>query len=75
MVIRELTAFGRRVRARRRAAKLTQTQLAERAYLRKHFIWRIECEQANPSLATIALIADALGCEIADLFQATADFP
>ena len=68
MVLRALTAFGRRVRTRRRAAGLTQTQLAERAHLRKHFIWRIECEQANPSLATIALVAAALGCEIHELF-------
>ena len=68
MILRALSAFGRRVRARRRAAGLTQTELAELAHVRKLFIWRIECDQANPSLATIALIAAALDCSIADLF-------
>lgn len=68
LVLRALSAFGRRVRVRRRAAGLTQTQLADRAYVNREFIGRIECDQANPSLATIALIAAALDCSIADLF-------
>jgi DNA-binding XRE family transcriptional regulator len=32
------------------------------------FIGQIERGQSNPSLITMALVADSLGCSLADLF-------
>jgi len=62
--------FSRRVRRMRRAAKLSQAALAERAYCRVAFISRIERGEANPSLVTMTLIAAGLGCTVVDLLTA-----
>ena len=61
--------FSRRVRAKRRAAKMTQRQLADRAFLKRLFISRIERGEANPSLVSITLIAIALGCTVVEMFE------
>jgi len=63
-----VAAFSRRVREMRHAAGMTQKQVAEIACVRKAFISLIERGKANPSLVTIALIAGALGCDVAAFF-------
>jgi transcriptional regulator with XRE-family HTH domain len=48
----------------RRAAGLTQRQLAARSGVQQADISRIEAADANPTLATIAALAYALGAEV-----------
>ena len=63
-----INTFGHRVRALRRGAGLKQDELAALAYVRPAFIGQIERGETNPSLVSIALVANALGCEVADFF-------
>ena len=49
----------------RKAAGLTQRQLAAKSGVQQADISRIEAGDANPTLATIAALAYALGAEIA----------
>jgi transcriptional regulator with XRE-family HTH domain len=49
----------------RKAAGLTQRQLAAKASVQQADISRIEAGDANPTLATIAALAYALGAELA----------
>jgi transcriptional regulator with XRE-family HTH domain len=49
----------------RRSAGLTQRQLAAKSGLQQADISRIEAGEANPTLATIAALAYALGAELA----------
>jgi predicted transcriptional regulator len=46
---------------------LTQTALAVLAGLTQQYVARIEAGQINPTLATIAVIARALGMSMSDL--------
>lgn len=64
-----LRHVGANVQARRLDCGLTQHQLAERADVDLRFLQRIERGGAMPSLPTVIAIADALGAEVADLFQ------
>lgn len=50
---------------RRKAAGLTQRQLAAKSSIQQADISRIEAGDANPTLATIAALAYALGAELA----------
>ena len=61
---------GSRVAYRRRLSKLTQPELAERVDVATETISRLERGTTLPSLASLDLIAAALGCELSDLFQA-----
>ena len=60
--------FGRRVRELRRAAGLSQRDLARESRMTRKFIQEIEYGTSNPSLETIVLLAHALDCDLADLF-------
>jgi transcriptional regulator with XRE-family HTH domain len=60
-------AFGRRVRPCRLAAGLSQPDLGRMARVTPKYIGEIEPGSSNPSLVTMALVADALGCGLADL--------
>jgi transcriptional regulator with XRE-family HTH domain len=56
--------LARQVFDLRKAAKLTRRQLAARSGVRQADISRIEAGDANPTLATIAALAYALGAEV-----------
>lgn len=68
--IAEYAAFGayyrlaREIFDLRKAAGLTQRQLAARSGVQQADISRIEAGDANPTLATIAALAYALGAEL-----------
>lgn len=62
-----LGAALRELRIRR---QLTQEQLAERAGLSYKFIGEIERGRGNPTVDTVARLAEALGVAIPDLFPA-----
>ena len=59
--------IGPRVAERRRAAGLTQTELAYKAGLHPQTVSDIERDVTAPALATVSALAMALGCLIDDL--------
>lgn len=69
--VAEYAAFGayqrlaREIFDLRKAAGLTRRQLAARSGVKQADIRRIEAGDSNPTLATIAALAYALGAEIA----------
>lgn len=62
-----LRTVGREIRALREAKSLSQEALAERAGLHRNFIGLIERGQRNPTLITLADLAEALNTPLADL--------
>ena len=63
----ELAKLGKRIANARRAAKLSQDRLAERAGLDRSFISRLERGKANATYLTLRKIASALSIELAVL--------
>jgi transcriptional regulator with XRE-family HTH domain len=59
--------FGRRLREVRTQAGLSQESLAAAAGLARNFVSMIETGKRNVTLATVAKLARALGCRMADL--------
>jgi transcriptional regulator with XRE-family HTH domain len=65
----EEVPVGRRLRALRRARRLTLRSVAERAGISEGYLSQVERgSAANPSIATLQQIASALGLNMADLF-------
>jgi len=62
-------AIGRNVRRLRRRRDLTLDLLAERAGVSKGTVIGVEQARANPSIATLCRIADALGVGVATLID------
>jgi transcriptional regulator with XRE-family HTH domain len=61
--------FGRRVRAVRKAAKITQEQAAEAAHLNAKYLGEIERGEKRPSFEAIFTIAKALNVSPATFFH------
>ena len=64
-----LLRFSRRLREARTRAGLSQRELAQLAYMGEEFVYQIERGTENPSLASIALLALALNCDVCDLLK------
>ena len=62
--------FGDLLAAHRRRAKLTQAKLAEHTGLSVDMVSKLEIGATGASLATVQILADALGIEPAELFTA-----
>lgn len=60
--------LGTRLREWRRARRLTQEQLAERAGLSYKFIGEIERGRGNPTVDTLFRLSQALDLDVVDLF-------
>jgi transcriptional regulator with XRE-family HTH domain len=60
-------AFGKELRAARLHAKMSKTGLARGACMTRQGLEKIERGE-GVTLGTIVLLANALGCQIADLF-------
>jgi transcriptional regulator with XRE-family HTH domain len=60
---------GNRVRELRTSQHLTQEQLGERAGLSYKFIGEVERGVGNPTIGTLAGLADALGVTVSDLVR------
>jgi transcriptional regulator with XRE-family HTH domain len=56
--------IGNSIKARRKALRVTQLQLAELAGISVNTLYKIERGQANPTLETLDGIADVLGMEV-----------
>jgi transcriptional regulator with XRE-family HTH domain len=61
--------FGRRVRAARRAAKLTQEELAEAAHLNPKYLGQIERGEKSPSFEVMVALAKSLQISPAIFFH------
>lgn len=61
--------LGRRVRTIRRAAKITQEDVAEKAHLNPKYPGEIERGEKRPSFEAILALAKALNASPATLFQ------
>lgn len=64
---RLLKSFGQRVRKLRLQQNLSQYVLADTANISRSQIKGIENGEVNPSICTIAVLADALGMTISEL--------
>jgi len=64
-------AFGRALRIRRRAASLTQENLAFEADLTRVFVSWLERGKKQPTITTVIKLAAALGCSAAELMADT----
>lgn len=62
--------FGARLRALRKARKLSQEAVALSCDLDRSYVGRIERGRANVSLINIERLAEALGMEAGELFGA-----
>ena len=62
-----LRAFGKKLRAARIAAGLTQEKLAVRCFLGRGRIWNLESGKLAPDLPTLLVLADRLGVSVAEL--------
>jgi len=61
--------FGSRLRVLRRAAGLTQEEVAARTDLSVDFISLVERGKSAPSFDSLAKLADALGVEVREFFD------
>lgn len=56
------TAFGRRMRARRKELRMTQTELAQRIRMIRNNVSRLETGWYEPSTVSLVHVAKALCC-------------
>lgn len=61
--------IGWNVRALRVAKELSQDQLALEAGIERAYVGYLERGDKNPTATTLAKLANALGCQIADLVK------
>ncbi len=65
----QLKLFGKRVRAVRKAARVTQEKAAEQAHLNAKYLGEIERGEKRPSFEAIVALAKALHVTPAAFFQ------
>ena len=61
--------FGARLAYARKSRKLSQMKLAELVDMNFNYIGQIERGEANVTIKTMALLADALDVKLKDLFD------
>ena len=66
---------GKRVRIIRKAKKLTQEQVGERAELNYKYVGEVERGEVNPSIETLFAIAEALNVSLSQLFAENWQLP
>jgi transcriptional regulator with XRE-family HTH domain len=64
-----LQTIGAQVRKHRKSSGLTQEELAARCGVFRTYLSRIEGGTANPSVAVLNTLADALAVEVSDLLH------
>ena len=68
-----LAEVGKRIRSLREDKAVSQERLAEKSGLHRTYIGGVERGLRNPSLISLARIAEALGVGIAQLFDVKKD--
>jgi len=61
--------FGQRLKERRKALKMSQTQLFERTGITAAYISLVERSRANPTLDMMVKIAEAVGSETWEMIR------
>ncbi|HEX5596346.1 MAG TPA: helix-turn-helix transcriptional regulator [Micromonosporaceae bacterium] len=74
-VRQEQIAFGRRIARHRKAARLSQDQLADRMGVERRTVQRYENAVTDPRFADLLLIARALGIPPAQLLPPCDEMP
>lgn len=69
----DLQEFGKRLKAARKARKITQEKLAELASLNPRTVQKIEAGEVDILLTTILRLQRGLGCPIDELFGTAAE--
>ncbi len=64
-----LIALGKRISILRKAKRLSQDELAERAHIHPTFISQIERAKVAPTVITLTKVATALGISPAELLS------
>jgi transcriptional regulator with XRE-family HTH domain len=64
-----LRGLGNALRDVRTDSRLSQEELGLRTGVHRNYIGGIERGERNPSVVTIATLADALGVKLSDLFE------
>ncbi|QCI95582.1 helix-turn-helix transcriptional regulator (plasmid) [Novosphingobium sp. EMRT-2] len=64
--------FGKRLRERRQALKMSQAMLHEQTGVTASYISFIENGKANPTLDVMAQLADAIGWNVSEMLAAEA---
>lgn len=65
--------LGEKLRALRVGKHLTQEQLAKLAHMERRNIWGYENGKNNPSLKTLLVLSDILGCSVNYLIEENED--
>jgi transcriptional regulator with XRE-family HTH domain len=65
--------FGNAIRKLRRGKDFTQADLGEKSGLHRTYIADVERGARNPSLITVATLANALGLKVSELFEIAED--
>jgi transcriptional regulator with XRE-family HTH domain len=65
----EQILFGRKIRAIRKAAKLSREKLAERAGINSNYLGEIERGEKWPSLEIISSLAKVMNVSVGDFFD------
>ena len=68
-VLRRRRVLGQRIAETRRAAGLSQEQLADRIGMERRSVQRYESGERDPRFTDLVRIADALGVPLADLVR------
>ena len=63
--------FGAKLAYIRKSKKLSQIKLAEKVNMKFNYIWQIERGEANVTIKTMKLLANALDIELKTLFDFT----
>ena len=66
--------FGENLRAKRKAAGLTQEALAKEAGIKATHMTKLESDQADPKLSTVYKLMKALKCSADDLMLDTTQY-
>ena len=67
-----ISSLGAKIRQYRKSRRLTLTELAEQCNISPSFLSQIERDQANPSVATLHIIAEVFGLPLAAFFEGPA---
>lgn len=60
---------GKRIREEREKQNITQTDLAESVGKDRQYLYKIESGKVTPNVATVAILAEALGLPTNELFK------
>jgi len=64
-----LEAFGKNLRRLRKESQLSQEELSEKMGTAPSQVGRIERGVVNPTVSTLKVLSEALGCDIKELFN------